>query len=102
MPTTLTATRPLDVREVAEVLAAYTGHVVSKQTLTTWIHEGHFPHARKTQPNKANSKWRIPLADLVAYVIRFYPGGPLYAVPEIREPLLTAVTDAVNQATAAN
>lgn len=83
--------KPLGIEQVANLLAPFIGRVVSKQTMTTWIRDGYFPHAQKNQPTKINSRWVIPLSDVLQYCVSFYPHGPLYPVPAGYEELFAAL-----------
>jgi len=52
----------LNASEVARTLG------VSSAAISQWLAEGEFPHAFKLNPNHSKSPWRIPRADVTAYI----------------------------------
>jgi len=43
-------------------------HTPSDETVRRWCREGRFPNARKVRAKGRGGSWRIPEADLVAFV----------------------------------
>lgn len=66
----------IDLDDLISLLEGYIGERLTRQTMINWIAEGYFPHARKRSP-QSNSKWWITVEDVIAYVQRAYPSGPL-------------------------
>lgn len=64
------------IAEARELLAPFIGQIVSRQTMLNWVRKGAFPNVRQ-KTLIPNSQWIIPWADLVAYVRRAYPAGPI-------------------------
>lgn len=66
----------LSVSQLVKVLEGFVGVKVASATILQWIGKGDFPNARK-QAARANSRWMIPVDDVVAYVKHAYPTGPI-------------------------
>lgn len=66
----------LSVSQLIKVLEGFVGVKLSQPTIINWLGSGYFPHAVK-QAAKSNSRWMIPVDDVVAYVKTTYPGGPM-------------------------
>lgn len=72
----------VSIQQTILLLEGFIGERVTKQTITDWIDIGSFPRSRKRNADKANSKWWIPIGDIVDYVRRNYPSGPLTTTVE--------------------
>lgn len=66
----------LSVSQLIKVLEGFVGVKLSQPTIIKWLGNGYFPHAVK-QAALSNSRWMIPVDDVVAYVKANYPGGPM-------------------------
>lgn len=66
----------LSVSQLIKVLEGFIGVKLSHPTILKWLGSGYFPNARK-QAALANSRWVIPVNDVIAYVQSTYPGGPI-------------------------
>ena len=52
----------LTTLEVSRILG------VTKASVSLWLKDGHFPNAFKVNPRKRFSAWRVPQADVDAFI----------------------------------
>lgn len=86
----------IDLDDLINLLEGFIGEKLTRQTMINWIAEGYFPHARKRSP-QSNSKWWVTVDDVIAYVRRAYPSGPLVmsvdsSVQQVFDYVVTATT----------